>query len=192
VQQLAGALVLAFVPAGLAGLFWSDVIEAQLFHPVPVAVALIVGGIALLVVDRGETRPGAVDSVERVAPVAGLGVGLAQALSLFPGATRTAASILGGLLVGMSRPTAVEFSFLLAIPTMFAASLYKLYKGLAGLTAGDWMLLAVGFSTAFVVALVVIRAFLQFVTTNTFRPFAVYRIILGLLVLALFGAGIVR
>jgi undecaprenyl-diphosphatase len=188
-QRLALALALAFVPSGVLGYLGRGIIRSVLFNPVTVAIALIVGGVAILLLDRQVRADAPMKGLEAVTPQAGFGVGLAQALSLVPGVSRSAASILGGLATGMDRQTAVEFSFFLSIPTMFAATLYELVKSAPSLQPGDALLLGVGFVTAFVTALLVVQLFLRFVATHTFRPFAIYRIVLGVVVLALFFAG---
>lgn len=190
-QRLAVALALAFVPAGLLAFLFYNRIKAVLYKPVPVALALILGGVAILLLDR-ERRDASIKGLEAVPPLTGLGVGVAQALALVPGVSRAAASILGGLGLGMDRRTAVEFSFFLSIPTLLVATLYDLFKSASGLGGSDWLVLAVGFVTAFITALIVIQMFLRYITTHTFRPFAIYRIALGALVLALFAVGVLR
>lgn len=179
-------LGIAFVPAAAVGFLAHKWIKAHLFNPVTVAAALVAGGIAILVIER-VVRPPRTPDVEGVSIRQALGIGLAQCLSLFPGVSRAGATIMGGLVGGLSRKAATEFSFFLAIPTMFAAVGYDLYKNRAFISSADVPLFAVGFVTAFVSALVVVRAFVGFVSRRDFTPFAVYRIVFGLLVLAYYG-----
>ena len=135
-QRLALALALAFVPAGLLGFLFHSRIKDLLYKPVPVALALILGGVAIWLLDR-EQGTARVKGLEAVPPLTGLGVGVAQALALIPGVSRSAASILGGLGLGMDRQTAVEFLFFLSIPTMLIATLYDLLKSASGLGGSD-------------------------------------------------------
>lgn len=179
-------LGIAFVPAAAVGFLAHKWIKAYLFNPVTVAAALVAGGIAILVIER-LVRPGTTSEVENVTPGQALKIGAAQCLALFPGVSRAGATIMGGLVFGLSRKAATEFSFFLAIPTMFAAVGYDLFKNRGALSASDLPLFAVGFVTAFVSALVVVRAFVGFVSRRDFTPFAVYRIVFGLLVLAYYG-----
>lgn len=178
-------LFIAFVPAAIVGLLLHRHIKAYLFSPVTVAAALIAGGVAILLIERF-ARPARIQSVDDVRPQQALWIGVAQMVSLFPGVSRAGATIMGGLLTGLSRTAAAEFSFFLAMPTMFAATLYELTKSLGHLQAEDAWLFAAGFITAFVTALVVVRVFLAFITRHTFTPFAWYRIGFGALVLMYF------
>jgi undecaprenyl-diphosphatase len=149
-----------------------------------VAVALVVGGLVILLVERRQWRP-AVQQMENMRWSDALWIGVAQVASLYPGVSRAGATIIGGLLAGMSRPAATQFSFYLALPTITAASLFSLLKSLDELSAADIAPLTVGFLAAFVSALLVIRAFLRFVQSHDFRVFGWYRIVFGLLILAL-------
>src|SRR5437867_2082566 len=186
--RLVGGILLAFVPAAVAGLAFHRAIEERLFFAVPVAAALIIGGALILLVEWRRPAP-RIESLEAVGWGQALAVGVAQVASLFPGFSRSAATILGGLLVGMSRPVATEFSFYLAIPTLGAASLYSLSKELPHLSTADIPFFAAGFLVSFASAAVVVRGFLAYIRTRTFRPFAWYRTALGILILALLGAG---
>jgi len=175
-------LLIAFLPAALAGLMLHRFIKAHLFNPVTVGAALIVGGIVILLIERYPRRP-RVAKIDAIGPPEALAIGFAQMLALFPGVSRAGATIMGGLVTGLSRTAATEFSFFLAMPTMFAATLYDLYKNIGELRAGDWLPFAIGFVTAFVTALIVVRVFLTYVSRHTFVPFAWYRIGFGVLVL---------
>jgi undecaprenyl-diphosphatase len=177
-------LLIAFLPAAIVGFLAHDAIKAWLFTPTVVALALVIGGILILVIER--FRPEArVTDVNDVRPGTALGVGLAQVLSLIPGTSRSGATIMGGYALGLSRRTATEFSFFLSIPVMFAATLYDLLKSRGALSGADGPAFAVGFVTAFVSAVVVVRAFLGYVSRHSFAVFAWYRIAFGLLLLLL-------
>jgi undecaprenyl-diphosphatase len=177
---------LAFLPAALVGLGLHSYIEAYLFGPFTVAVALVGGGVAILLVERYHP-PFKLSELEQVKPSRALGVGIAQVLALFPGVSRSGATIMGGLLVGMRRDVATEFSFFLSIPTMLTATLYDFYKSRHLFVADDLLALGVGLVTAFLTALLVVAAFLRFIKTHTFKAFAYYRIAFGLLILLVLG-----
>ncbi|HEX2095221.1 MAG TPA: undecaprenyl-diphosphate phosphatase [Longimicrobiaceae bacterium] len=179
-------LVIGTIPAVVVGLPTKDWIEAHLSKPFPVALALVVGGVAILLIERLFRRP-SVESVDDIPVRKALGVGLFQVLAiLWPGISRSGATIIGGLALGLSRTAATEFSFFLAIPAMFGASLVKVGDILDVATAADIPVFAIGFIVAFVSALVVIRKLLAYVSKNTFRPFAWYRIVLGLILVLLY------
>jgi undecaprenyl-diphosphatase len=181
-RDLLAKVLLAFVPAAAVGFVAHHWIEEHLFSVRAVAWALIVGGVIMWIVDRAP-RAASVYRIEAVGWRAALAIGAAQVVSLFPGMSRAAATIVGGLLAGLDRPTATQFSFYLALPTLTAASLYSLLKALGQIDAGAAGALAVGFVAAFVTALAVIRVFLRYVQTHDFVPFAVYRIVFGVLLL---------
>jgi len=181
-------VALAFLPAAVAGLLVHDFISERLFQPLTVALALIVGGLLILVVEALPLAPRTRD-VDAVGTRQALGVGLAQCLALWPGFSRSAATILGGMVVGLDRRTATEFSFFLAIPTMFAATLYDLAKNFAHLEPGDLSWLALSFVVSFLVAWVSVRWLLRFVSTHTFRVFAWYRLAFGLVILIFLNRG---
>ncbi len=178
-------LVIAFLPSALVGFLVHDWIKEYLFNPFTVAIALVVGGVLILLIEAWH-RPVHTETADDIRPRTALGVGLAQVLSLFPGTSRSGATIMGGLGLGLSRVAATEFSFFLAIPTMFAATFYDLFKSLDHLSAADAPVFAVGFIVSFVSALVVIRWLLAFVSRNSFRPFAWYRIVFGVILLAIY------
>jgi len=181
-RALIGKVLLAFLPAAAIGFLLHHWIEVHLFSVHAVALALIVGGGVIWCI---ELRPPAV-AVERIEGVRwgdALWIGIAQVASLYPGVSRAAATIMGGMLTGLARPAATQFSFYLALPTLTAASLYSLLKALGHIEASEASALAIGFVSAFVSALAVIRVFLRYVQTHDFRPFAYYRIVFGLLLL---------
>ncbi len=182
-------LLVAFVPAAIFGLLFGDAIDALLENVSVVAVALLLGGVVLLFVDKW-FRPKGVDQVSY--PRA-FGIGLFQCLALVPGVSRSAATIIGGMALGLTRKHAAEFSFFLAVPTMAAASGYKLLKGWhadPGLFAGNNLgLLLLGNAVAFVVAMLAIKAFVSFLTRHGFRAFGWYRIGVGAVLLVLIAMG---
>jgi undecaprenyl-diphosphatase len=175
-------LVIAFLPAALVGFAAHDWIKERLFTPLVVAVALIVGGILILLIERLQPVERVPDVVD-VHPITALGIGLAQVLSLVPGTSRSGATIMGGYALGLSRRAATEFSFFLSIPVMFAATLYDLFKSRGVLSAADAPVFAVGFVTAFVSAVLVVKGFLRYVSHHSFAAFAWYRLALGALLL---------
>ena len=184
-RNLIIALGCAFLPAAVIGLAIHSHITEYLFSPKTVAGALIVGGIAIIVIERTRTQFRIHDVSDLRIRDAVL-IGFAQCLALFPGMSRSGATIMGGLLIGLDRKTATEFSFLLALPTMLAATGYQLVKNRELLLEENLIYLGVGMVVAFFTALAVIGAFLKYVTTNTFVPFAYYRIVFGTIVLYLF------
>jgi undecaprenyl-diphosphatase len=181
-------LAIAFLPAAVLGLALGKLIKSYLFKPVPVALAFILGGIVILLVDRG-ARPARIDSTQEMTWLDALKVGVAQCFALIPGTSRSGATIIGGMLFGLSRRAATEFSFFLAVPTLIAAGMYDLWKNRALLSPSDAGMWLVGLAVSFVSAFVVIRWLIRYVATHDFRWFAWYRIVFGLLVLvtAYFG-----
>lgn len=178
-------LSLAFIPAAALGLLTHNLIEKYLFNPVTVAVALIVGGIVIIVVESLPRRT-TIAGLKQVGFTTALLVGLAQCASLIPGVSRSAATIVGGLLTGMDRKVATEYSFFLALPTMIAATIYKMLTSRELFASHDLFALAIGLIVAFLVAWAVIATFLTFVKNHTLRVFGYYRILLGLVVLLVF------
>jgi undecaprenyl-diphosphatase len=175
-------LSLAFFPSAFVGLALHDLIEEKLFATVFVAVGLIAGSIGILVVERAAPA-GRTDDLGGIPWRSALVVGLSQCLSLFPGVSRSAATIMGGMGAGMSRRTATEFSFLLAIPTMFGAGFYDLYHWRHVLTTADVPIFGMGFVVAFVSGLISVRFLLRYVSRHDFRPFAWYRLAVAAVVL---------
>ena len=171
-------LAIAFLPAALIGFLAHGWIKERLFNTPVVAAALIVGGIAILLVERWGP-PTRYPEVTDVPPPTALGIGLAQVLSLIPGTSRSGATIIGGFALGLSRKAATEFSFFLAVPVMFAATLFDLAKSAGALSLSDVPVFAVGFVVSFLSALVVVKAFLAYVSNHSFAAFAWYRIAFG-------------
>lgn len=189
-QRFAMAVVVATLPAAIIGLKLDDWIEANLFSTKTVAWALIVGGIGILLVERfASTRRSRVPEMEDIRLGDALKVGLAQCLALFPGVSRSGATIMGGMGFGLSRRAATEFSFFLAIPVMVGASLLKLVKERDALAVSDVPFFALGCLVAFLSALVVVRFLIRFVATNSFNGFAWYRIAVGAVLLGLIALG---
>ena len=181
-------LIVAFIPAAVLGLLFSKHIKAYLFHAVPVALAFIVGGIIILWVER-KPRAARVDTAQAMTWLDALKVGFAQCFALIPGTSRSGATIIGGMLFGLSRKAATEFSFFLAVPTLVAAGAYDLWKNRALFSVDDLPMFGVGLVTSFISAFIVIRWLIRYVATHDFRWFAWYRIAFGGVVLltAYFG-----
>jgi undecaprenyl-diphosphatase len=177
-------LAISFVPAAGVGFLIHDWIKEHLFNTSVVAWALILGGVAILLIERWSPRT-RFKEVSDVPPLTALGVGLAQVLSLIPGTSRSGATIMGGYALGLSRRAATELSFFLAIPIMFAATLYDLAKSVGALSPADAAFFATGFVVSFLSALVVVKAFLAYVSHHSFTAFAWYRIAFGALLLGL-------
>lgn len=194
-QRFVLNLLIAFLPAAVLGLAFAGAIKARLFAPVPVAGAFIAGALVILWAERRQrTRPDSIRirSVDELSWTDALKIGLAQAFALIPGTSRSGATIIGGMLFGLSRQAATEFSFFLAIPTLFAATGYDLVKNRHLVSTGDLSMIAVGFAVAFVSAFFTIRALLRYVAHHDFVPFAWYRIAFGLVILGTAYAGLVR
>lgn len=178
-RHFARNIILAFIPSLLVGAVAHDFIKRVLFTPWIVAVSLIVGGIAILLIERFLDRPGGVHHIETMPWTLALGIGLCQLLSLIPGVSRSGATIMGAVALGSDRRTAAEFSFFLAIPTMFAAAGYDLLKNRALLDVHAAGVIAIGLLVSFVVALLVVRWFVGFVSRHGFELFGWYRIAAG-------------
>jgi undecaprenyl-diphosphatase len=182
-QHFVWLLLLGFLPAAVLGLLFHSTIKGALFNPLTVATALVVGGLIILYVEKRAYQPRLHD-INEMRWQDALKVGFAQALAMIPGTSRSGATIMGGLLFGLSRKTAAEFSFFLAIPTMFAATAYDLYKNWALLRLEDLPVFAVGFVASFIAGMWAVKGFIKFISNHTFVAFAWYRIVFGLVVLA--------
>jgi len=189
-RRFVANIAIAFVPAAVLGLAFGGHIKAALFKPVPVAVALIVGAFVILWAERREHRV-TVHSVDDMRWPDALKVGFAQAFALIPGTSRSGATIIGGLLFGLSRRAATEFSFFLAVPTLVAAGAYELYGNRALLDVNDLGMFAVGMAAAFVSAFLCVRWLLRYIASHDFSIFAWYRIVFGGIVLVTAYTGIV-
>lgn len=187
-MRLLYALIAAFVPTAIAGLALRKFIKAHLFGPLPVVIALVVGGVAMIVIERAlDAKPAKIDRLEQVGPREGFIIGCAQCLSLWPGTSRAMTTIVGGRVLGMDVKTAAEFSFLLAIPVLGAATALDLIKGGKALvaTADARIALAIGFVVSFAVAWAAIGGFLAFLRRRGLEGFGWYRIVLGIIVFVL-------
>ena len=194
-RRFAVNLLVAFLPAAALGLAFNPAIKARLFAPVPVALAFVAGALVILWAERRQrARPETVrvTSVDAMRWTDALLVGCAQAVALVPGTSRSGATIIGGMLFGLSRVAATEFSFFLAIPTLFAATGYSLWKDATLLSAEALPALGAGFAAAFVSAFACVRWLIRYVSHHDFVPFAWYRIAFGALILATAYAGVVR
>ncbi len=189
-RRFAANILIAFIPAVVLGLLLHSVIKTYLFNPVSVAGALVVGGLAILWIER-RPLPVRFEEVDDIGWREALKVGLAQCLALFPGVSRAGATILGGMVFGLSRRAATEMSFFLAIPTMLAATVYDVYKARDILSMDDLPIFAMGFVSSFVFAMLAIKGLLRFISHHNFNAFAWYRIVFGLVVLATAYTGLV-
>jgi undecaprenyl-diphosphatase len=185
VRRLWLAIVVAGIPAALVGIPLRGVIKEVLFNPVTVAVALIVGGIALIVVERRPMMPASTTELSAVSLRQALFIGVAQTLALIPGASRSAVSIIGGMFTGLNRQTATQFSFYLAIPTLGGATVLELLLSLDEIQGSDLVYLIVGAVVSGIVAWIAIGWLLRYIATHTFVQFGIYRIIAGVVILML-------
>jgi undecaprenyl-diphosphatase len=181
-------ILLAFLPAMVIGYFAHGFIKEVLFSPQVVAIALVIGGLASLVIEKKRPAP-TIASTEELSWKQALAIGFFQCIAMIPGTSRSGASIMGALLIGLERKAAAEFSFFLAVPTMLAAASYDLYKNMDAIPESGWAVIAAGFFAAFITALLVVRAVMGFIPRHGFMPFAYYRIVLGLVIGALILTG---
>ncbi|AMB88226.1 undecaprenyl-diphosphatase [Pseudomonas agarici] len=187
-QRFTVNLLVAFMPAVILGVLFKDLIATYLFNPITVATALVVGGLVILWAERREHVVRA-ESVDEINWKDALKVGFAQCLAMIPGTSRSGATIIGGLLFGLSRKTATEFSFFLAMPTMVAAAVYSGYGFRHQFQMADLPVFAVGFVTSFVFAMIAVRGLLKFIASHSYAAFAWYRIVFGLVILATWQFG---
>jgi len=200
-QKFVINLIVAFLPAALLGLVFAKTIKAELFKPVPVALAFIIGGLVILWVERrpagrqkqqGKPHASRIETVDEMTVLDAFKVGCAQAFALIPGTSRSGATIIGGMLFGLSRKAATEFSFFLAIPTLLAATVYSVYKERALLSMADLPMFGVGGLAAFVSAFLCVRWLLRYISSHDFTIFAWYRIVFGVIVLVTAHYGLVN
>ena len=184
-------LFIAFLPLAVLGLAFGKAIKAHLFAPIPVATAFILGAFVILWAERKNHRV-RIHSVDEMRPLDAVKMGIAQAFALIPGTSRSGSTIIGGMLFGLSRQAATEFSFFLAIPTLGVATVYQVYKERALLSADDLGMWIVGFISAFVSAFLCVRWLLRYISSHDFVPFAWYRIAFGIVVLATWHFGLVE
>jgi undecaprenyl-diphosphatase len=189
-QRFTLNLAVAMLPLAVLGLLFQNALKEHLFRPLPVALAFIIGGFIILWAERREHRI-RIETVEELDVLDAFKLGCAQALALIPGTSRSGATIIGGLLFGLSRKAATEFSFFLAIPTLLAATAYELFKERALLSADDLAMWITGFVAAFVSAFFCVRWLLRYISTHDFTIFAWYRIAFGIVVIATWQLGLV-
>ena len=188
-QRFALNVLIGFVPAVLLGLLLGKAIKAHLFTPTVVASTFIVGGVIILWAERRQQASVRIQSVEDMAPLDALKVGLVQCLAMVPGTSRSGATIIGGMLLRLSRKAATDYSFFLAIPTLIGAGVYSLYKERALLSVADIPMFSVGLVFSFISAWLCVRWLLRYISSHSFVPFAYYRIVFGVLVLVTAGMG---
>lgn len=181
-QKFVLNLILSFLPAAIIGGVFHDLIKKIFFSNFVIAIALIVGGIIMIVIDR-KPRASKVESLDNITPKNAFFIGFFQCLAMIPGVSRSGSTIIGGMLLGLNRKIAAEFSFFLAIPTIGAASCYDLLKNSAELSSPNILLIFVGLLFSFLSALIVIKWFIKFVSKHNFVSFGIYRIIVGALIL---------
>ncbi|MFW3894621.1 undecaprenyl-diphosphate phosphatase [Pseudomonas bharatica] len=182
-QRFTANLLIAFFPAVILGVAFADLIHHYLFNPITVAVALVVGGVIMLWAERRE-HVIRVEEVDDMRWTDALKIGCAQCLAMIPGTSRSGSTIIGGLLFGLSRKAATEFSFFLAMPTMVGAAVYSGYKYRHLFQPDDFMVFAIGFVVSFIFAMIAVRGLLKFIASHSYAAFAWYRIGFGLLILA--------
>ncbi len=190
-QRFVLNVLIGFLPAAILGVLFNKAIKAHLFTPTVVATTFILGAFVILWAERRPADTVRIHSIDELKPLDALKVGLAQSLALVPGTSRSGATIIGGMLFGLSRQVATDFSFFLAIPILIGASVYSLWKERANLSASDGPLLLVGTAVSFVVAWIVVRWLLRYIATHTFTPFAWYRIAFGIVILVTAWTGVV-
>ncbi len=188
-QRFAVNVVIGFLPAALLGLLFASAIKTHLFTPVVVASTFILGGLVILWAERRAPAATRVGSVDDMSSLDALKVGLAQCLALVPGTSRSGATIIGGMLFGLSRKAATDYSFFLAMPTLIGAGIYSLYKERALLSVHDLPMFLVGLVFAFLSAWVCVRWLLRYISSHSFVPFAWYRIAFGCVVLVTWQMG---
>jgi undecaprenyl-diphosphatase len=183
-------IFIAFIPSALLGVLLNDYIEEYLFSPLTVSFALIFGAVLILIVEKIFINVKS-DNILNVGTKKSLLIGFAQCMSLIPGMSRSASTIIGGMMVGLSVKAAAEFSFFLAMPTMFAATGYSLLKGFTEMTSIEWIALAVGFVVSFIVAFFVVGKFITFLGKHSLKSFAYYRLIVGFIMLVIIGLKVI-
>lgn len=190
-QRLAMNVVIGFLPAVILGLAFGSIIKAHLFTPVVVATTFIVGGFIILWAEKRPPGSVRIENVDDMTAFDALKVGLVQCFAMIPGTSRSGSTIIGGMLLGLSRQAATDFSFFLAIPTLIGAGAYSLYKSRGVLSMGDLPMFTVGLVFSFISAWLCVRWLLRYISTHNFVPFAWYRIAFGIVVLATAWSGLV-
>lgn len=188
-MELWKRVIVGILPAGILGFLFDDFIDEHLFNPMVVATMLLLWGLIIIFVEkRNDNKIGFVhDNITNVPYKTVLAIGFFQALAMIPGTSRSAATIMGAMILGLSREAAAEFSFFLAIPTMLGATLLKVVKNVHDFAGSQWLLIVIGMVLSFVVAYIVIKKFMEYISKNDFIPFGIYRIILAVIVFMYFG-----
>ena len=185
-------IIIAVLPAVVLGLLFDDIIDKYLFKVTVVAGTLIFYGVVLIWIESGKRKGGEISKVKDIPISKVIGIGLFQCLAMVPGTSRSAVTIIGGVLLGLNRVLATEFSFFLAIPTMMGATLLKVIKMGTKMTGYEWFLIGLGFVLSFVFAYGVIKVFMDYIKKHDFKVFGYYRIILGIIVFALYFTGVIK
>ena len=185
-------IIIAVIPAVILGLKFDDIIEEKFFDSLTVSIMLVFYGILLIWIETRKKKEEKIKSIKEMTIPLALGVGLFQCLAMIPGTSRSAATIIGGVLLGLNRVLATEFSFFLAIPTMLGATLLKIVKIGNVLTMEEWFLIGLGFVLSFIFAYAVIKVFMDYIKKHDFKVFGYYRIILGIIMLLLFFTGVIK
>lgn len=185
-------IIIAVIPAVILGLKFDDIIEEKFFNSLTVSIMLVFYGILLIWIETRKKKEEKIKSIKEMTIPLALGVGLFQCLAMIPGTSRSAATIIGGVLLGLNRVLATEFSFFLAIPTMLGATLLKIVKIGNVLTMEEWFLIGLGFVLSFIFAYGVIKVFMDYIKKHDFKVFGYYRIILGIIMLLLFFTGVIK
>ena len=185
-------IVIAVIPAVILGLKFDDIIEEKFFNSLTVSIMLVFYGILLIWIETRKKKEEKIKSIKEMTIPLALGVGLFQCLAMIPGTSRSAATIIGGVLLGLNRVLATEFSFFLAIPTMLGATLLKIVKIGNVLTMEEWFLIGLGYVLSFIFAYAVIKVFMDYIKKHDFKVFGYYRIILGIIILLLFFTGVIK
>jgi undecaprenyl-diphosphatase len=191
-QRFALNVFIGFLPAVVLGLLFGKYIKAHLFTPIVVATTFILGGFVILWAEKRQSAHVRVQTVDEMTPLDALKVGLVQCLAMIPGTSRSGSTIIGGMLMGLSRQAATDFSFFLAIPTLIGAGVYSLYKERALLSMADLPMFATGLIFSFISAWLCVRWLLRYIASNSFVPFAWYRIVFGIIVLVTAFSGMVN
>lgn len=185
-QKFSLNIILAFLPAAILGVLFHSQIKEILFDPLIVAIMLVVGGVVILIVENMNIKS-KYNNIDKITPFTALMIGFAQSVAMIPGTSRSGATIIGSLLLKLDRKTATEFSFFLAIPTMLGATIYDIYKNYEHMNLDNSLIIAIGFISAFLSALLVVKTVIGFVSNNGFKIFAYYRIVIGIILLVIFG-----
>ena len=185
-------IVIAVLPAVVLGLLLDDIIEEYFFNPITVSIMLIFYGIILILIESGKSKDDKIKNISELPLLTAFGIGIFQCLAMVPGTSRSASTIIGGVLLGLNRVLATEFSFFLAIPTMVGASLLKIVKMMDSLSLYEWFLIGLGFVLSFIIAYLVIKIFMDYIKKHDFKIFGYYRIVLGIITLILFFTGVIK